>query len=428
MLSKINALLDDVQLPKVARFEQKLDDSLCGDVRATLLQRLEELEPEIRPGARIAITGGSRGIDQYQLLVKTTADYVKSRGGQPFIVPAMGSHGGGVAEKQTELLHHLGISEETVGAPIVSSMEVVQLGRTDKGLPVYIDKNAVEADGVILLNRVKCHTGIRGPYESGLVKMMAIGLAKHKGAENTHRLRMENMAENIVAVGHVVCEHLNIVCGVASIENGYGKVADVYTLSKEDIWKKEPEILLRSKEMMPRIWLDSMEALIVKNIGKEISGAGMDSNIINRYSYKGISGGPDILQLGILNLTEKSDGNAIGMGLADYMTTRIRDVLKFEDIYVNAITSLVSRNAMMPMALATDKLVCQACIKASGKVRTEDNRMVIIRDTKHLDEVYMSEAAAKALIPGAPVKQVSDFEEVPFDGQGVLQYFKDDVY
>ena len=422
-MTKINYLLDDVALPKVARFVQKLDDTRLEDVGGALFKNLERLNPDIKPGMRIAITGGSRGIDKYQLLMKTVVDYVKHRGAQPFIVPAMGSHGGGIAEKQTELLDHLGISEATVGAPIVSSMEVVQLGLTDKGLPVYIDKNACEADGVILLNRVKCHTGTRGPHESGLVKMMAIGLAKHKGAEFTHRLRMDHMAENIVAVGRVVSQHINIVCGVASIENGYGEVADVFALSKEEIWEQEPEILLRSKKMMPRIFLDSMEALIVKNIGKEISGACMDSNIINRYSYKGISGEPDILSLGILNLTDKSDGNAIGMGLADYMTTRIRDVLKFEEIYVNAITALVSRNAMMPMALDTDKLVFQVCIKTSGRLATEDNRLVIIRDTKHLNEIYMSRAAAESLVPGAPVTQVSDFEEIPFDENGTLQYF-----
>ena len=427
-MSKIHALLDSVELPQVARFTQKLDDTLCTDVRTTLLERLEALAPDIRPGARIAVTGGSRGIDQYQTLMKTTVDYLKSRGARPFIVPAMGSHGGGIAEMQTELLRHLGISEETVGAPVVSSMEVVELGKTNKGLPVYIDKNAYEADGIVLLNRVKCHTGIRGPHESGLVKMMAIGLAKHKGAEFTHRLRMENMAENIVSVGHVVSERANILFGVASIENGYGKVADVFALSKESIWSEEPKLLARSKDMMPRIWLNSMEALIVKNIGKEISGAGMDSNIINRYSHKKISGGPDILQLGILNLTEKSDGNAIGMGLADYMTTRIRDMLNFDDIYVNAITALVSRNAMMPMALETDKLVFQVCIKASGKLRTEDNRLVIIRDTKHLQDMYLSRAAADDLLPGAPVTQVSDYEPIPFDQQGTLQYYSDYLY
>lgn len=235
------------------------------------------------------------------------------------------------------------------------------------------------------------------------------------------------MAENIVAVGRVVSEKLNIVCGVASIENGYGGVADVAALSPADIWLKEPELLARSKAMMPRIWLDSAEALIVKYMGKEISGAGMDSNIIGRYSYKGISGGIDALQLGVLNLTEGSDGNAIGMGLADYITQKIRDVLKYEDIYVNAITSLVSRNAMMPMALENDRQVFQACIKASGRIEAEDNRLVIIRDTKHLDELYLSRAAADALLPGAPVVQAGDYAEVPFDGGGGLMCFQDRI-
>ncbi len=422
-MSSIRELLDPVTLPKVAPFRQTFDNTRLGDIPRKLTELLESKHLAIKPGARVAITGGSRGIDEYAILMKTIVDFVKSKDGIPFIVPAMGSHGGGVAEAQTKLLNHLGITEEAIGAPIVSSMEVLEIGKTDKELPVYLDKNACEADGVILLNRIKCHTGFHGSHESGLVKMMAIGLAKHKGAEATHRLRMENMATNIVQVGRIAAEYLNIICGVGSIENGYGQVADVFVLNKDELWTREPEILLKSKEMMPRIYLDKIDTLIVKWIGKEFSGACLDPNVIGRYSNKSISGGPDILSLGILNLTKKSAGNAIGLGLTDYMNCRIQEGMNTDETYINAITSLVSRNAMIPMALASDKLVFQICTKASGKLHPEDNILAIIGDTKHLDRLYMSQAAYRSIASGAPVEQVGEYEAIPFDESGALLYF-----
>ena len=231
-MSEITKMLSGHSIPKVAKVRQTFNNDLLEDVEGTLLRGLEESCAPIQPGARIAITCGSRGIDQYALIIKTVVSFVKSKGGQPFLVPSMGSHGGATAEGQAEVLRRYGITEEAMGAPVVSSMEVVEIGRTNKGLPVYIDKNAYEADGIILVNRVKPHTSFRGKYESGLVKMLAIGLAKQKGAEMTHFLRFENMAENIVAVGSIGLEKLNILCGVCTIENGYNHLAELHVLRK----------------------------------------------------------------------------------------------------------------------------------------------------------------------------------------------------
>lgn len=421
-MSEITKMLSSYSVPKVAKVRQTFNNDLLEDVEGTLLRGLEESCAPIQPGARIAITCGSRGIDQYALIIKTVVSFVKAKGGQPFLVPSMGSHGGATAEGQEEVLRRYGITEESTGAPVVSSMDVVEIGRTDKGLPVYIDKNAYEADGIILVNRVKPHTSFRGKYESGLVKMLAIGLAKQKGAEMTHFLRFENMAENIVAVGTIGLEKLNILCGVCTIENGYNHVAELHVLHKDEILEKEPDYLQAAWKRMPRIALDTIDLLVVNEVGKEISGTGMDTNIIGRFHTQAASGGPNTIKLGVLNVTEKSEGNANGMGLADFMPQHMRDQVDFEATYVNTLTSTEPNSSRMPMVLANDKEVFQAGIKLCGQINEDDIRLVIIRSTKYLDEVYMSEAAVKAAV--MPVEVVSDYQDVPFDENGNLTLFQ----
>ena len=421
-MSEITKMLAGHNIPKVAKVRETFNNDTLEDVEGTLLRGLEETCAPIKPGARIAITCGSRGIDQYVLLIKTVVAFVKSKGGVPFLVPAMGSHGGATDAGQKEVLRRYGITEESTGAPVVSSMEVVEIGRTHKGLPVYIDKNAYEADGIILVNRVKPHTSFRGRHESGLLKMLAIGLAKQKGAEMTHFLRFENMAENIIAVGTIGVEKLNILCGVCTIENGYGHVAELHVIRREEILTKEPEYLQAAWKRMPRIALDTIDVLIVNEIGKEISGCGMDTNIIGRYHTNAASGGPNTIKLGVLNVTEKSEGNANGMGLADFMPRHMYNDVDFEATYVNTLTSTEPNSSRVPMVLANDKEVFQASVKLCGQIHEDDIRLVIIRSTKYLDEVYMSEAAVKAAV--MPIEVVGDYQDVPFDEDGNLLLFR----
>lgn len=421
---KLDMMFDYVELPKVVKVRQFFDRTKLENVRESMLEKFNSCDIDIKPGDRIAITAGSRGITDFVLLLKTTVEYVKSRGGEPFIVPAMGSHGGATAEGQVDVLRGYGITEETVGAPIVSSMEVVQIGITPKGLPVYIDKNACEADGIILLNRVKYHTSFQGKYESGLFKMMAIGLAKHKGAMLTHLLSYYNMAENVETIGKIGIEKLNIICGVASLENGYNEIADVFVLTKEEIVEKEPEILRRSKEMMPRICLDNIDALVVQEIGKEISGAGMDTNVIGRYSTTAISGGPKITRLGILDMTEKSHGNSSGMGFADCMTQRIYDKMSIKDVYVNGLTDISTMSCMVPVVLPTDKMVCQVLVKGSAKVDFKEAKLVLIKNTLELDEIYMSEAAVREISQDKSFEICGDYFDIPFDADGTMRLFR----
>ena len=422
-MSTVSELLRPYPIPPAAKVRQTFCDDVLSDVPGHLLQALEANCAPIRPGDRIAITCGSRGIDQYVTLVRTVVSFVRAKGGQPFLVPSMGSHGGATAEGQAEVLRRFGITEEAVGAPIVSSMEVTQIGTTDRGLPVYVDKNAAAADGIILLNRVKPHTSFRGKYESGLMKMMAIGLAKQKGAEKTHFLRYENMAENIAAVGSICLAGLPVLCGVATIENGYSHLAELHVLKKEEILTKEPQLLQRAWQLMPRIALDTIDVLIVCEIGKEISGTGMDTNIVGRFHTRAASGGPETIKLGVLNVTERSEGNANGMGLADFMPRHMYEQVDLETCYVNTLTSTEPSSTRIPMILANDREVFQACVKLCGQADPAKIRMAIIRSTKHLDEIYLSPAAVDAAV--MPVEVTEAFHAVPFDGDGNLLLFRE---
>ena len=425
-MSQINEILDNIKLPQIMKVSQTFDNTKLDDVEGDLNQKLiyKNIKDKIKPGMKIAITGGSRGISFYKELMKTIVSFVKKCGATPFIVPSMGSHGGGTSEGQENMLKKLGITKESVGCEIISSMDVVEVGRTSKDLPVYIDKNAANADGIILLNRVKLHTSFRGKYESGLIKMMAIGLAKRKGADMTHFLRYENMAENLVEVGKIALNNLNIICGVASIENGYNEVADLFVLHKDEILQEEPKILEKSKRLMPRIYLDDIDVLIVNEIGKNISGTGVDTNIVGRFHTNAASGGPNTVKLGFLDISEKSGGNGNGMGLADFVSKKFFRKIDFESTYINAITSTEPNSVKLPLVLDNDKYVFQGCVKLCGVKNIQDIKLVIINNTKELDEIYMSKSAFENTVDKSKVKKESELFDIPFDDEGNLDLYR----
>ena len=425
-MSQINEILDNIKLPQIMKVSQTFDNTKLDDVEGDLNQKLidKNIKDKIKQGMKIAITGGSRGISFYKELMKTIVSFVKKCGATPFIVPSMGSHGGGTSEGQENMLKKLGITKESVGCEIISSMDVVEVGRTSKDLPVYIDKNAANADGIILLNRVKLHTSFRGKYESGLIKMMAIGLAKRKGADMTHFLRYENMAENLVEVGKIALNNLNIICGVASIENGYNEVADVFVLNKDEILQEEPKILEKSKRLMPRIYLDDIDVLIVNEIGKNISGTGVDTNIVGRFHTNAASGGPNTVKLGFLDISEKSGGNGNGMGLADFVSKKFFRKIDFESTYINAITSTEPNSVKLPLVLDNDKYVFQGCVKLCGVKNIQDIKLVIINNTKELDEIYMSKSAFENAVDKSKVKKESELFDIPFDDEGNLDLYR----
>ena len=422
-MTKLEEMLGGYEIPKVAKVKQFVDETVLEKPEQKLIDLICSKDIVIKPGSRIAITGGSRSVAGYQLTMKTLVSFVKARGGVPFIVPAMGSHGGGTAEGQVKMLRSLGITEASVGAPIVSCMDVVEVGRTELGLPVYIDKAAYEADGIILLNRVKTHTSIREKYQSGLLKMLAIGLAKHKGALMSHSFNVVHLGPNMIRVGKVALKKTNVLFGVSIIENGCGQLADVYVSLKHEILDTEPKILERAKSMIPQIFLDEIDCLVVYEQGKDISGNGMDPAIVGRMVNRGHMEGPVVESLGVLRLTEKTAGNANGCGLADFITQRLRDSINEEYTMVNSLTGMLPVLAKIPLTLATDKLVFQGCVKTCGQIRPEDIKMVIIRSTKYLSDVYMSEAAVKAVKQKDKIEVCSDYQDVPFDNEGTLTLF-----
>ena len=419
-MSEINSILKDVRLSKVYKVKQKFEKKKIDDVRGDLIKKLNAKSWDIKKNQKIAITAGSRGISHYELLLKTIVDFVKSKGAIPFIVPAMGSHGGATAYGQEKMLKNLGIDKKTMGCEIISSMDVVKIGYAHDNLPVYIDKNAYRADGIIIFNRVKMHTSFRGKYESGLIKMISIGLGKRKGADAIHAERFEHMADNILACAKVSLEKLNIIGGVCTIENGYDEVADIFVLDKNEILQREPQILQKSKSLMPRIYLDDIDVLIVKEIGKNISGTGMDTNVIGRFHTKAASGGPNITKVGILDLSNESLGNANGVGLADFATKKLYNKINFDYTYLNALTSTEPNSIKLPMILDNDELVIKACAKTCGILDSNKIKLVIIENTKNLNELYMSKVAYDSVVEKNKVEIISNEKEISFGEDGNL--------
>lgn len=316
-----------MQLPRMLKVRQHFERRGITDLPAHVSREVGRMlaARAIRPGSRIAIAVGSRGINHIPEIVAQVVAEVRKAGGEPFIIPAMGSHGGGTAEGQAEVLKNLGVTAERVGAPIISSLDVVQIGETEEGLPVYLDKNAAGADGIILVNRVKAHTDFHGPTESGLIKMLCIGLGKHKQATLVHYYGVYGLLELIPKMARVVLAKASIICGVAVVEDAYDEPARVIALAPPEIEAREKELLLESKALMPSLPFDALDVLVVDRLGKNISGTGMDTNIIGRLMIRGEKepDSPRINKIVLLDLTEETHGNALGVGLADFTTRRL---------------------------------------------------------------------------------------------------------
>lgn len=287
----IKKALAQVEFPRIVKVRQHFDPAHIPHVPTAVREGVSELKGyrRIRPGQRIAITAGSRGVDRMPEVLRTVVDMVKERGAHPFLIPAMGSHGGATAEGQRNMLSGLGITEEAMGAPILASMEVELIAHISDGRPVYVDRFAHEADGIIVVNRVKNHTGFRGDYESGLMKMMTIGLGKQYGARNYHSTGFKYMARTIAEVGSTVLEREKILFGVGVIENGHGRLAKISCLEPEEIPVVEKELLKIAHAYLPRPFFDRADVLVVQEMGKDISGTGMDSNVIGRYNNEHVA-------------------------------------------------------------------------------------------------------------------------------------------
>lgn len=420
----VSEIVSDTYIPRMFRVKQtfprpKIEpEEIPGTIREML--SADPFASKIRPGMEIAITCGSRGVANVAVITKSLVDFVKSCGGTPFIVPAMGSHGGATAAGQREVIESYGVTEEAMGCEIRSSMETVKIGVNEEGGDVFMDKNAAEADGIIVSCRVKPHTAFRGPYESGIMKMMAIGLGKQYGAEHCHEAGFKNMAKNIPLYGKTILKNAPVLFAVAAIENAYDETARLVAVDAKDVETVEPELLKEAAGNMARLLVESCDVLIVDQIGKNFSGDGMDPNVTGTFCTPYASGGFTAQRVCVLDLSDETHGNACGVGMASATTQRAFDKMDLSPMYCNAITSTVLSVIRIPMIMESDKEAIQVCIKSCNEIDKQHPRVVRIRNSMQVEEIMLSEAYLEDIqhIPG--LEKLSDPEELPFDDEGNL--------
>lgn len=419
-MGAVSDILKDIRLPRMVRVRQEFDCSVVEDIPGEILGQLQGgFSHGVKPGMKIAITCGSRGIANIPLIMRTLVDFCKEQGAEPFLIPAMGSHGGATAEGQRAVLASLGVTEASVGCPIRCTMETKVLGHTEEGYPVQIDRYAAEADGIIVVNRIKPHPVFVAPYESGLMKMVTIGLGKQKGAEFCHQMGFENFHRLIPLFGNAILDHANILFGMAVIENAYDQTNRLVVLDKEGIRREEPGLLLDAKAKMPRLVPGASDILVVDKMGKDISGDGMDPNITGRFCQY-YTGKPNFAakRVVVLDLTDATHGNFIGIEAADVTTQRVLDKADTEQTYPNSLTSC--GNQHMPMHMKCDKEAIQCAIKISTGIDLNDAKIIRISDTLHVTEIMVSENMLPQVEQTPGLVALGEPEEWPFDEQGDL--------
>ncbi|NEU32031.1 DUF2088 domain-containing protein [bacterium LRH843] len=418
----LHELLKNIPVPKMAKVKQTFDNTQLEDFTAALDAELnkDEIKATVKPGMSIAIAVGSRGVDRIVDMTAMTVKFLQDLGAEPFIVPSMGSHGGATAEGQKDVLEHLGVTEESVGAEIRSSMEVIKIGELPNGLPVYVDEIASKADGIVVINRVKPHTAFRGPVESGVMKMISIGLGKQKGAEACHQLGFKYMAENVPAMARMIMEKMPILFAVATVENPFDKVAKVEVMTPDVIEEREIELQKLAKQLLPKLLFDEIDVLIIDQIGKNISGDGMDPNITGRYPTPYAHGGPDVSKMVVLDLTKETEGNANGVGTADFTTQRLVDKMNKHFTYANGLTSTVCAPTKIATTLQTDRQAIQAAIKTCNILDFSTVKMVRIKNTLDISEIEVSETLLEHVREHGNLEQISEPFELPFNNEGNL--------
>lgn len=397
-------------------YSRRIDD-IPAAVRAALPQAVAR--DKIRKGARIALTAGSRGVDNIPCVLKTTADLIREWGGEPFIVPAMGSHGGATDDGQAELLDHVfGISEKTMGCPVLSSMKVVELGRTpEHDIPVYVDEHVARADGIIAINRIKAHTDFHGRHESGLFKIITIGMGKRAQAESVHGFGVWGLEELIPEVARAKIRMAPILGGLALLEDGYDRTTEIVGLPADRIEDEEPKLLDRAKQFQAKLPFEKLDLLVVDRMSKEISGTGMDTTVIGRRRINGAAEweSPQIEVLVIRDLEEHASNNGVGIGLADIATKRLQDKIDIKKTQVNGLTSTFAQRLMIPVIAEHDREAMDLSLYLLRRKQPNQVRMVRIRDTAHLDRLLVSEALRPEIEKNDRIEILGDAEDLRFD-------------
>jgi hypothetical protein len=420
-----------MNFPQMILVQQTFDRTTVKDIPGAVAAELERIgvRSKVKSGQKVAITAGSRGIANIALVIKAVADFMKGCGAEPFIFPAMGSHAGATAEGQKALLATYGISEKSMGCPILSTMEVDEIGRNPDGLPIFLDKYARTADHIVVVNRVKPHTKFEGPIESGLMKMMAIGMGKHHGADLYHKACVQfTMNRVIETVGLVVMAKSPVLCGLALVENGYDQTAIVRALLPEELFEEEKKLLLEARRRMARIPFPDIDLLIIDEMGKNISGTGMDTNVtgVNRDILGTFSTEPRTKRLFVRDLTPESEGNAVGIGLADFTTTRLVKKIDRKKTYINCITGISPEKAAIPMYFDGDRECVETAINCLGMVKPEEVRIVHIRNTLMLEKLSVSKAYQPEIEKLPELKIIGQWQPLAFGpDQNLISPFSD---
>ena len=418
----VDNILGSIKIPQMAKIKQIFEDNSIRDIPTAIANEFSknEIASTIKPGMSIAITAGSRGVANIDQILKGIIDHVQKLGGKPFIIPSMGSHGGATAEGQLEVLASYNVTEKTMDVPIRSSMETVMIGHTPEGNSVYLDKIASQADGIIVVGRIKPHTAFRGTYESGLLKMMVIGMGKQKGAESCHMEGFGRMAHNVETYADIIFKNARILFGIGLIENAFDNTCTIEAIPTNEIKKREKDLLREAKRLMPRIMFPKFDILVIDQIGKNFSGDGADPNISATYCTPYASGGPEFQRYVILDLSEETHGNAIGIGMADFATKRVYDKTDFDMTYPNALTATVVIGVRMPMILRNDRLALQAAIFCCTGIDKTEPRIVRIMNTSHIETLWISEPLVSEALTNKNIEIVQPAGEVMFDSDGNL--------
>ena len=415
-----------MSFPRMLRLSQKFEGPELADVQQETRSQLAALElgDKIRPGESVAITAGSRGIANIASIIKAASRHLKDIGAKPFVVPAMGSHGGGTAEGQQEILHSYGVTEEYTGAPIRSSMETVIVDTTPQGIPVHFDRHAYEADHVVVCGRVKPHTGFVGPIESGLHKMMLIGLGKHQGAKIYHRaIKDFSFLEIILAVADVILAKCRVAAGLAIVENAYDETALIEAVAPDRFFEREKALLKQAQLWMPRLPFPEVDLLVVDEIGKNISGSGMDTNVVGRkFNDHGATEDDTVncKRIFVRGLTRETHGNACGIGMAEVTNQRTVDQANLVATRINALTGGHPSAAAVPIAFDSDREAMLAILETVGLVDPVDSGIIQIANTLKLGEVLVSEKYSPEVRERSDLDVVSGPDAMAFDANGNL--------
>ena len=416
---EIEELLREVELPNVALIEQRVEGPpALADIRESVREALESVD---LPSGSVAIGVGSRGVSRISEVVAALVEALKEAGAEPFIVPAMGSHGASTAEGQADVLRHFGVSEERMGCPVRATMETVEIGDTPAGVPVYMDRNAYEADSVIVVNRIKPHTAFRGAVESGPTKMLAIGLGKQRGAYSIHSQGWEKIHRTIPDAARVAVESGKVAFGLGTVENADEEPCRIVAIPADRLEEAEAPLLEEAKKNLARLPFDEMDVLIVDEIGKNVSGDGADPNVTGRYPTTAASGGPEVERMVYLGLTEETGGNANGLGMADVVTERLASKMERSATYLNALTSTTPAPVKTPMVMPTDRMAVAAALTMCAGVSPPETRLVRIQNTIKLRRMWVSEALLAEVENNERLKIVEGPAPMRFDADDSLR-------